>query len=414
MNKIKKYRLFTAVGYKAGAVQEKGHFSDKRNVFIIGGNRSGKSVFASMEALAQFVEPNTVVWTVAPTYELADKVYRRAYNLATVDLGMPLLKDVSTPSYFMACNGTQCWAKSVEKLKSLEGESVNLGVLDEIGFYNQVIWQRLVVRFDKPDARIVIVGTPKGKNAWLKRFWDEKCRDKENWMCLKMPTDEQPYVSKEFLEQAERELGGKKSAAYREQIKGEFVSYGLLVYPMFNQENIGVTDFGKRWKFVIGVDSGYVHPCTAGYWAIGVGDDCYKLAEYNKVYETRAKNAVNIAEMANHLMKEFNIRFSSCFYPPEDPAFAQELKKSFNKLGTRVKRANNDVEKGIELVRRLLQDRIRINPNCKHTIYNYQNYCHKPDSEKIMKINDDQADADRYALLSHFGSRASLPYKMYA
>ena len=402
----KKRTYFEDIGYRPGRLQWQIHEALCKYRFVMakGGNRSGKSRTAGCEGAFTVHRPNSSIWCVAPTYDLTDKVYRIIYDDGILKTHLPLIKDQSNPPYMKTMIHSQVWGKSTEKLKSLEGEGVYLMLIDEFGFMTKEIWQRLIVRLDQENSRCLIIFTPKGKNIFSRQFWNEKEQD-PNWFTLTMPTDEVEYTSKQFLEDAERELGGRDAPAYREQIRGEFVPYGTLIYPMFGDHNIRGVKIDNTWSFRVGVDIGWVHPTTAGYWAINSADRCHKFDEYHKSYRTQRDNAISIIEKTALHMKRHD--FSKCvvYYPPERPEFAAELRKARSKytLNIVVKSANSDVDAGIELVRRLLPTQITMDPVCKYSIFNYQNYCHKPDSEKIQKINDDHCDEDRYVLLRRFG-----------
>jgi hypothetical protein len=411
-----KRRFFDYWGYKPGRIQAQVHYEGSKYRFIAvrGGNRSGKSWLAGFEGAVSAQLPNQSIWLTAPTYDLADKVYRLVREFGVTRIDHCLVADRNNPQEFKTSFNTHVWAKSWEKLQSLEGEGVNKMISDEWGFANKIVWQRLLVRLDQSNSQWIVIFTPKGKNAWIKEWWHER-ETSDEWLTVAMPTDEMEYVSHEFLEMAERELGGKDSPSYREQIRGEFVMYGLLVYPMFSEQVFGVEKVDRSWRFLIGVDSGYVHPCAAAFWAVSKGDRCYKFGEYHKQYLTRAENAQNIIAMAGDFQKRFKIKFDGLVYDPSDPSFGKDIKKiarSVNILGggSNVYAADNDVDKGIELMRSLLPSQITINPQCKHTIFDYQNYSHKENSETIQKLYDDHCDCDRYTLLAHFGRALGRRY----
>ncbi|HEC88450.1 MAG TPA: hypothetical protein ENI52_03945 [Thermoplasmata archaeon] len=412
----KKVRYFKDIGYQPGKKQWQIHeaLCKYRFVLVRGGNRSGKSRTAGCEGAFAVHRPNTSIWCVAPTYDLTDKVYRIIYNEGVIKQGLPLFRDQSSPPYIKTMINSQVWGKSTEKLKSLEGEGVYLMLIDEFGFMNKNIWYRLMARLDQEGSKCLIIFTPKGKNIFPRQFWNEKEQD-PHWFTIVMPTDEVEYVSKQFLEDAERELGGKQAPAYKEQIRGEFVPYGTLIYPMFGEHNLKIIKITKKWKFVVGIDVGFVHPTAAAFWAISPGDICYKFAEYHKSYLTQKDNAIAILEMIANYIKQYAFKEVEVYYPPEEPSFAKDLKKASTRynFSIRIKAANNAVDDGIELIRRLLPTQIKINPICKNTIFNYQNYSHKPDSELIQKVNDDHCDADRYALCSHYHRTKTLFYKAY-
>lgn len=411
-----KSEYFKFIGYQPEPIQWRIHkaMTNYRFVMVKGGNRSGKSFTAGCEGSVHIHKPGSDIWCVAPTYTLTDKLfgYVRKYGIDATRL--PLKSDRMRPQpYIETAIDTRLWGKSTEKISSLEAESVSLMLIDEFGYMNKIIWNRLVARLDRDDSRCLIIFTPKGKNVWVRQFWNEKEND-PNWFTLTMPTYKMKHVSRQFLEDAERELGGKDDPAYREQMGGEFVPYGTLIYPMFGEHNIKTVTIDKTWAFRIGIDVGYVHPTTASFWAISKGEKCHQFGEYHKTFTTERDNAIAIIERMAGYMQLYDFPECIIYFPPEEPGFAVELRRAAGKYNfdVMVTPANNAVEDGIEMVRRLLPTQITFDPTCKNTIFNYQNYSHKPDSEKIQKINDDHADADRYCLYSHFKQSADDYYTL--
>lgn len=410
-----KATYFKHINYEPEPIQWQIHeaLCKYRYVMVKGGNRSGKSYTAGCEGSVAIHRPESNVWAVAPTYQLTNKLfgYVREYGIDAMRL--PLIKDQSNPPYIETAIKSRLWGKSTEKLTSLEAESVYFMLIDEFGFMNRIIWNRLFARLDQKGSRCLIVFTPKGKNVWIRQFWNEKQND-PNWFTLTMPTDKMKHVNKQFLEDALRELGGKDAPAYREQIKGEFVPYGTLIYPMFSEKNLKTVAIDNTWAFRIGTDVGYVHPTTAAFWGISKGEKCHKFGEYHKSFETQRDSAINIINQMAGYMKLYDFKECIIYYPPEEPGFGVELRRAAGKytFNVMVTPANNAVEDGIEMVRRLLPTQITMDSKCKQTVFNYQNYSHKPDSEKIQKINDDHADADRYCLYSHFKQSVSDYYTL--
>lgn len=412
----KKLSYFDFIGYKPEPIQMQIHeaLCSHRFVIVRGGNRSGKSFTAGIEGAVHIHKPNSATWCTAPTYSLANKLfnYVRQYGIDPTKLS--LRKDQANPPYLETKINSKIWGKSTEKLSSLEAESVSLMLIDEFGFLNKIIWNRLVARLDREDSRCLIIFTPKGKSAWVRQFFNEREND-PNWKTFVMPTYKMKHVSRQFLEDAERELGGKDAPAYREQMGGEFVPYGTLIYPMFSEHNIKSVTIDNTWAFRIGTDVGYVHPTTAGFWGISKSEKLHKFGEYHKTYTTQRDSAIAIINQMAGYMKLYDFNECIIYFPPEEPGFGVELRRAASKytFNVMVTPANNAVDDGIEMVRRLLPTQITIDPQCKQSIFNYQNYSHKPDSEKIQKINDDHCDEDRYCLFSHFKQSADDYYTLY-
>ena len=73
-----KKKLFKFTGYSPHAGQLQLHFPERLTRFTVSvcGRRWGKSIAASKEIEAVITQPEKRSWVVAPTYQLAEKVFR--------------------------------------------------------------------------------------------------------------------------------------------------------------------------------------------------------------------------------------------------------------------------------------------------------------------------------------------------
>jgi hypothetical protein len=78
MFQLNKEVLFAQLGYVPHEAQWAVHRSRAKRRVLIAGSRLGKSLCAAHEAIAFAMEPRkrAMIWIVAPTLELSDKVYR--------------------------------------------------------------------------------------------------------------------------------------------------------------------------------------------------------------------------------------------------------------------------------------------------------------------------------------------------
>ncbi|MHC4222930.1 MAG: hypothetical protein ACYSUN_02980, partial [Planctomycetota bacterium] len=76
--RINKPVFFESLGYRPRPEQLKIHCSQALMRVVACGARWGKTLCAAMEGLAAAMEPSerSVGWIVAPTYDLADRVFR--------------------------------------------------------------------------------------------------------------------------------------------------------------------------------------------------------------------------------------------------------------------------------------------------------------------------------------------------
>src|SRR5262249_56617611 len=88
MVRLDKEALFAQVGYQPHPGQLLVHRSRAKRRVLACGVRWGKSLCAAMEAVAAALEPRkrSMGWVVAPTLDLADKVYREIVMVAAEHL----------------------------------------------------------------------------------------------------------------------------------------------------------------------------------------------------------------------------------------------------------------------------------------------------------------------------------------
>src|SRR5262245_54050265 len=91
---IDKEQLFADLGYKPHPGQLEIHRSCARRRVLACGVRWGKSLSAAMEGIAAALKPceRSFGWVVAPTYELADKIFREIVLVVTIHLRSRIVK----------------------------------------------------------------------------------------------------------------------------------------------------------------------------------------------------------------------------------------------------------------------------------------------------------------------------------
>ena len=86
--RLNKLALFRDLGYVPHAGQLEVHNSDASRRILSCGVRWGKTLCAAMEGLAAAMQPcdRSIGWVVAPTYDLADRVFREIQYIAAQHL----------------------------------------------------------------------------------------------------------------------------------------------------------------------------------------------------------------------------------------------------------------------------------------------------------------------------------------
>src|SRR5690606_2917461 len=90
------------------------------------------------------------------------------------------------------------------------------------------------------------------------------------------------------------------------------------------------------------------------------------------------------------------------FVDPSAKAYIDDLASE----GVPVERANNDITTGIQTVASFVGPGFTVDPDCVHTIAEFESYQYpeegKRDNDKPLKQNDHCMDALRYALMGYF------------
>jgi PBSX family phage terminase large subunit len=303
-----------------------------------------------------------------------------------------------------APNGTRVLLESADndrKIERLRGPSVAWFWMDEAALIPEKAWRILVGRLRAGNYRNAwITTTPKGKN-WI---YDKFHPDSNEQLAavnnvLGVPSYANPHLAHDYRTEILDEYGGQ----FRQQeVEGAFVKPEGLVYPWFDRgTHVVQTDAlpDSYDEFIYGVDWGF-HPHPAAVYALGIRDGRYYiLAEH---YETRNTTA----DLADILVgpeegdgggwyEQFGRGPVYC--DPAEPANIAQFKRR----GIRAKKADNDVEPGIQYVTSLADD-IRVHESCQAMINEFNQYQYADGKDEPIDANDHAMDGGlRYPLFTH-------------
>ena len=179
--------------------------SDARFRIVGCGRRWGKTEMSAHEALRKLGEPDTLVWWVAPTYDIAD------IGFDTVEDVIPdaLIDDRkrTKPKAITLTNGSHISFRSADREDSLRGEGLDLLILDEAAMIADRAWEKeLRPTLSDTLGDMVAISTPKGRNwffEWFERGNSEDNPDVESWQSS---TYDNPHIPDEEIDAAQREL----------------------------------------------------------------------------------------------------------------------------------------------------------------------------------------------------------------
>src|SRR5262245_10578336 len=173
MGRFNKEAFFRDLSYEPHPGQEEIHASAASRRIVACGVRWGKTLCAAMEGLAAAMEPKdrSMGWVVAPTYDLADKVYREIVLIAASHLRHRIvtLKENERKLVLsnMAGGQSEIRAKSADNPISLLGEGLDWVIVDEAARLKAQIWEgHLSQRLIDKKGWALMISTPRGK-GWF-------------------------------------------------------------------------------------------------------------------------------------------------------------------------------------------------------------------------------------------------------
>lgn len=396
------------------------------------GRRSGKTLCAAMEAVFELCLPNRRIWVVAPTYPLAEKVFREIYQLLVIEEILGPAKDVLKTANMSVRGGSMkietkwgSWVegKTAESPNSLVGEGLDFLIIDEAAKVNPKVWEQYLepTLLDR-QGRCLMITTPEGHN-WLHdrfTFGDDPDRVEHGWQNSHMKSEDNPYLNKAWIKQKKEETTVE---IFRQEYEASFEHHTGLIFPEwkdypFPKGHLFDNDFfvpSTEHTHYRSIDPGSDNP-TACIWAcIDLDGNIYVYREYQSeglLTEVHA-GAINV----------------STLYPITqtliDPAAAKRsatdgksIQDAYSDHGIYTYPANNDVSYGLQAVARYfratLEDnpkhpRIYIHKSCRKLRTQLDNYVwddwasltekNKPDRPR--KYKDHLVDCLRYLLASH-------------
>lgn len=223
---LDKARFFADLEYEPHPGQREVHASAARRRVVACGVRWGKTLCAAMEGLAAAMAPaeRSIGWVVAPTYDLADRVYREVTYVAVRRLRhrVVTIKDNERRLVLrnMAGGLSEVRAKSADNPVSLLGEGLDWLIVDEASRLKAAIWQgHLVQRLLDRRGWALLISTPRGKGWFydLYRLGQHGAPDHQSW---NGPSWTNPMLD---AEEIERERTRLPERVFRQEYGAEFL-----------------------------------------------------------------------------------------------------------------------------------------------------------------------------------------------
>ncbi len=222
-----KRALFQMLGYGPHSGQVEVHRSLAPRRVVACGVRWGKTLAAAAEGIAAAMAPadRSVGWVVAPTYDLADRVFREIVLLAASHLRHRIvaLKEHERRLVLRNLGGglSEIRGKSADNPVSLLGEGLDWLIVDEAARLKPMIWEsHLSQRLIDKRGWALLISTPRGK-GWLFDAWRRGQPggdpDFQSW---NLPSWTNPLLDAALIEQERERLPER---VFRQEYGGEFL-----------------------------------------------------------------------------------------------------------------------------------------------------------------------------------------------
>lgn len=385
--------------------------------FIVGGNRSGKTVTGGMEAvwIATGEHPYKKVrvpnkgWVVSLDFpssrDIAETEVRRW-------LGSGRIKKWSVADRIIQLtNGSEIGFKSCDSgREKFQGVSRDWIWFDEEP--NESVYQECYMRTIDTGGLIWCTMTPVNGMSWsYEEIW-EMAGINPDIKCYSVSTLENSYIDKSEIEKSKLIMIQDEIDA---RIYGKYVQFSGLIYKGFDK-NVHVVkpfDIPRDWKKYRTLDHGINNPTACLWCAVNPAGEMYIYDEYYETERTVRENCENIVQMTGG----DKIQWTTI-----DPTtnnrqgLERSIRDEYTKYGLYTKLGNNDKLVGINRVRQLLmvnedtkRPRLFFFDTCFATLkemlrYRYKTYKTKEEknlAEEPIKALDHAMDALRYLCMSN-------------
>ena len=325
LNEIKKRNIEPLYTYNTGKIihkkQVEFHKSLKKNRWVFGGNRTGKTECGAVETiwLSLGIHPyrpnreKTECWVVSLSNrvqkEVAQaKILKYLPKSKIVDIIMADGKKSSPENGVIECiivknvfgNYSKIWFKSCEEgREKFQGTSLDFVWFDEEP--PEDIYKECKMRVLDKCGEIFGTMTPlKGLTFIYNEIYLNENKDDEVFYIF-ISWDDNPFLNKKEIERLSNSLSSEEIESRK---YGRFMAFDKgLVYPEFDVNINVITPFNipEDWQSMISIDPGLSNPLSCHFYARDYDGNIYVVAEHFAENKTIEYHANKINEIANHL-----------------------------------------------------------------------------------------------------------------
>ena len=403
------------------------HRSAKRNRWVFGGNRSGKTECGAVEAVwwARGTHPfrenrrDVCGWVVSPTYEVQREVsqnkilsYLRPDWIVDVTMqsGRKSSPEGGVIDYITIRNvfgGTsRIGFKSADQgREKFQGASLDFVWFDEEP--PRDVYQECLMRVMDRKGDVWGTMTPLKGRTWIyDEIYLNRRSNPEVWT-ITMEWADNPYLDPREIELLTNAFDEESVESRR---YGKFGDTGGLVYPEFD-ESVHVTDpfpVPIDWYDNISIDPGLHNPLSCHFYAMDHDGVVYVIAEHYESGQDVDHHAAAIFEIADKLgwHRDSKGRLRCIIDSAAKQRTLSSLKSVADLFYDKGILCDTSVDKDLWSGIARVKERFRSRPprivifrNCVHMIREIKGYCWGGDDTPV-KENDHAMDELRYYLMS--------------
>tara|TARA_R100000808_G_scaffold23561_1_gene52455 strand:- start:975 stop:2330 length:1356 start_codon:yes stop_codon:yes gene_type:complete len=421
-----KKRYFKFTGYFPHVGQEKLHFPEKDARFTVAvcGRRWGKSVAASKEIEAVITQPKKRAWVVAPSYQLAEKVFREVWHELITNQGVPTRRASYRDMVIETEWGSVLEAKSADNPPSLVGEGLDFLVLDEAAKQKATVWDMyLRPTLSDRKGKALFITTPEGYNwVYEKYLLGKKDAD---WASFNSPSWENQYAYPLGLDDPDL-IEAKRNMSpeiFDQEYGAMFTSFAGRVYPFDRTKDVGNFPYNPSLPTYCSLDFGYRMP-AGGWFQTYTIDGITHINMIDEFLHQENITTDDLIEVCKLKKAKYNV--VATFGDPAGSATQSvagmgDIEK-FRRNGMNVRFVRDKISRklpdGISHVRSFIENaeglrRLHLNKNCMNMAEDLENYRYPEHKEgKDLKevpvkdgYHDHGCDMLRYFFLNRFPIR---------
>ncbi|MDD4110792.1 MAG: terminase family protein [Clostridia bacterium] len=401
----------------------------KRNRWVFGGNRSGKTECGAVECvwLARGIHPyrknrgDVFIWAISLSRQVQrDVAQAKILHYLKPDWIYDVIMESGSKDYpengvidYILINNifgglSKIGFKSCDQgREKFQGASLNYIWFDEEP--PEEIYKECKMRIIDRCGEVFGTMTPLKGLSWVyNQIYLNESNDEEVW-CENMEWSDNPFLNSEEVESLKKIMS---SDELQSRCYGKFIAKGGLVYPEFDPEVhiIEPFDLPKKWYDNISIDPGLNNPLSAHWYAVDFDGNVYVIAEHFEAEKDIIYHSNAIKRISNRL--GWKSGFGGKIEAIIDSAANQKtlagiksVTELFFENGIAVNtKVDKDLYSGINRVKSYFKDangkpRLFIFKNCINLIRELKGYFWGKNDTPTKK-NDHSLDELRYYIMS--------------